>query len=257
MPSSRHATRSGPLTTSVALLVALMITLTGCSSKGTATAVATTSNPGLAATPTASTAATSPANSATTSAATTSAASGSAATSSPASTHPVKAVRTLTVAGASGRKYPITIWGEDKISTCHDHAYGAPMIAFLISHPCGGANRLLFTTKVNGAGRTIAVSLIETSFAGSSPDKPYDNANAFQTLVSKDGTGNINDLLREGYRLPDGTSRIPTPDAFTALGQDAGVWVYDLWYTTGRTPNNAPELILLAQDLFLQPISTG
>ena len=58
--------------------------------------------------------------------------------------------------------------------------------------------------------------------------------------------------MREGYRLPAGPSSVPQPDAFDALGQDAGVVVTDAWYLDGPTPENDPRLVKMARDLFLQ-----
>jgi hypothetical protein len=80
----------------------------------------------------------------------------------------------------------------------------------------------------------------------------YKTAGDFRTLVAADGTGNINDLLREGRRLPSGPSAVPTPDAFSVLGQDAGVAIVDAWYLDGPTPNNDPALVKMGHDIFLQ-----
>jgi predicted small secreted protein len=175
--------------------------------------------------------------------------SGPGSTSS-ANPHPVPStpVRTVTVVG-SHNTYVVKIWAEVTDPTCFDHAYGTSVITYLTQHPCGGLTRRLATTTVNGRGVGFAQSTL--NFKGTAP-KVYTTAGDFEQLVTKDGTGNIDDLLRDGYRLPSGPTRVPSPDAFKALGQDGGCTITDAWYLSGSTPNNDPALVTMAQDFFLQ-----
>lgn len=108
---------------------------------------------------------------------------------------------------------------------------------------------MLATTSVNG--RPVGFNQSVTGFPGP-PDDPYKHARQFIALELRDGTGSINDLLREGYRLPTGPDAVPSPDAFNALGQDSGATVWNAWYVDGPTPVNDPPLIKMTQDLFLQ-----
>jgi hypothetical protein len=172
-------------------------------------------------------------------------------TSAAPSTHPVPAtpLKTATV-DASGRHYVLKVWADVQDDTCTGHAYGAPMIAFLAEHPCNGLDRRLVTTTVNG--QDVGFDIASTSFAPGPQNSPYVNTAAFRTLVRKDGTGNFNDLLREGWRVPGGPTSVPSPDAFVDVGQDNGVSVYDIWYLSGPTPANDPELLRMAQDVYLQ-----
>jgi hypothetical protein len=174
----------------------------------------------------------------------------SAAASTSASVHPVPSapVRTATVTFA-GRTYPIQVWAEVRNATCADHAYGQ-VATFLTTHPCGGMTRQLATTSVNGKAVGFAVTAID--LPSSDPAHPYANAAAFHALVDADGTGNVNDLMREGYRLPSGPSSVPSPDAFKTLAQDTGVNIYDMWYLNQSTPTNDPALLQMAQDIYLQ-----
>ena len=171
-------------------------------------------------------------------------------TGTPVTTHlpPAQPVRVAHV-DAGGRHYDITIWFNVDNVDCADHAYGQ-VAAFLAAHPCHGLTRQLATTTVNG--RAVGFNASALGIAGSDAQHPYDNASAFRALVDSDGTGNVNDLLREGYRLPSGPSAVPSPDAFRVLAQDAGVTVYDMWYLAGPTPDNDPALEQLAQDIYLQ-----
>lgn len=182
-------------------------------------------------------------------------ASSSAPSSPPASsgsgTHPVPSqpLRTVTVTGSNGTKYTVQIWADVSDPSCFDHAYGQPVITFLTQHPCKGLRRYLGTTTVNG--RPVGFAQESTGFAGTATD-PYIYTSQFTQLVQRDGTGSIDDLMREGYRLPSGPTSVPSPDAFNCLGQDQGVTIWDLWYLDGPTPNNDKALVDLTGALFLQ-----
>jgi hypothetical protein len=176
----------------------------------------------------------------------------STATSATASVSVVPApsspVRTATVPAGS-TTYLVKIWTETTNADCAAHAYGAPVISYLQAHPCSGVTRLLATTTVNGKSVGFAQSAI--GFKGTAPDV-YTTAGRFRSLVTQEGTGNLNDLLREGRRLPSGPTAVPSPDAFSALGQDAGVTIVDAWYLDQPTPDNDPALVKMAHDIFLQ-----
>jgi hypothetical protein len=169
---------------------------------------------------------------------------------SPAAPVPTTPLRTETVtAYADNTAYKIQVWVEDTTVNCEGHAYGAPVIAYLKAHLCKSMSRLLASTTV--AGRPVGIAQALISFSGNAPDV-YQTAGDFKTLVTQDGTGNITDLLREGKRFPNSGTKIGSPDAFSAQGQDSAVGIEDVWYLDGPTPNNAPELMKLAESLFLQ-----
>ena len=162
---------------------------------------------------------------------------------------PSEPVRTAVVHASDGTTYVVKIWWDVKNDTCFDHAYGQPIITFLTQHPCTGLERYLATTTVNG--RPVAFAESATGFPGTARD-PYRWASRFGTLEKADGTGSLNDLLREGYRLPSGPTAIPSGEAFNVIGQDQGVTVWDVWYLDGTTPTNDPALIKMTNDVFLQ-----
>ena len=124
------------------------------------------------------------------------------------------------------------------------------MIDFLTAHPCSGLDRVLGDDdgrRPRGRLRRVDARLRRRR------TRPCTGSRAkFQDLVRRDGTGNLNDLLREGYRLPSGPTSVPSPDAFNVLGQDAGVAVVDAWYLNGPTRHNDRALVHMAQDIFLQ-----
>ena len=173
-----------------------------------------------------------------------------ASTSATSTIHPAPPtpVRTVTVNTHEGTVYLVKIWWDVRNRTCFDHAYGT-IVNFLTTHPCSGLERYLATTTVNG--RPVAFAESATGFPGT-PRNLYGEAGRFSELEQANGTGSLNDLLREGYRLPSGPTSIPPGEAFNVLGQDQGVTVWDAWYLDGATPTNDPALIKMTQDLFLQ-----
>jgi hypothetical protein len=166
-------------------------------------------------------------------------------------THPApsRPVRNATAHAVDGVTYHIKIWWMVRNNSCAAHSHGTAVTSFLTAHPCRGLQRVLATTTVHG--RRVGFNESSTGFAGP-PQDPYRYARQFIALELRDGTGSLDDLLREGYRLPSGPQAVPSPDAFNALGQDNGVAVWDAWYLHGPTPINDPALIQMTQDLFLR-----
>lgn len=162
---------------------------------------------------------------------------------------PANPLHIATVHAPDGTTYVVKIWADVTDDTCFDHAHGGPVVTFLTKHPCNGLHRLLGTTTVKG--RPVGFALSSTGFRGPVTD-PYKWAGQFAQLEEKDGTGSIDDLMMDGYRLPQGPSSIPSGEAFNVLGQDEGVTIWDAWYLDGSTPNNDKALIKMTQDLFLQ-----
>lgn len=162
---------------------------------------------------------------------------------------PSAPLRTVTTHSSDGASYVVKIWAENEVTDCAAHAYGAPVIRYLHAHPCDGMRQVLATTVVNGKNVGFAQRSIGFRGAGNSS---YRIAGRFRELVSRSGTGNLNDLMREGYRLPSGQTQVPFPNAFSALAQDNSVTVVEAWYLDRPTPDNDPQLVRMASDIFLQ-----
>jgi hypothetical protein len=171
--------------------------------------------------------------------------------SSAAAPHPVPSqpLRTVTARGGNGSTYVVKLWAEVELKDCAANAYGAPVIAFLRQHPCAGIRSVLATTAVNG--RAVGFAQRSIGFRGAG-DSSYRTAGRFRALVSRSGTGNLDDLMRAGYRLPSGPTQVPFPNAFNAQGQDNGVSIVEAWYLSGPTADNDPALERMEQDIFLQ-----
>lgn len=179
---------------------------------------------------------------------------GSGPRSSPPVAHPISRV---TVTGSTtGTAYQVDIWAVDRITDCAAHAYGSALVAFLRAHPCHSATRRLLTLDLDG--REVALSSVAVTLppygSGTSGDV-YRYAGEFVRLENANGTGSMDDLLREGVRVPGVQSAIPADEAFLVQGEDLGVAVFDAWYVHGPTPSQAVELVRLERDLTLTPIS--
>ena len=167
---------------------------------------------------------------------------------------PSASYKVVTVHGTgSGRTITARLYASDSILDCAAHAYGR-IVAFLRRHACHVTHRILATTDLGG--RTAVVSAISTSFAGTASD-PYGVTAEFIKLERSDGTGSINDLLREGHAVPGVATHIPQHEVFQVLGQDDGATIFDAWYVQGSTGDRDKALKNLEVELFLTPLTSG
>ncbi len=173
---------------------------------------------------------------------------------SPSTPSPNATYHVVTVQGtSSGRSISVRVYASDTIADCAAHAYGS-IVEFLRKHPCHGAHRVLATTVVGG--RTAVLSAVSTSFSGTDTD-PYGVTGKFINLERSDGTGSINDLLRDGHPIAGIANRIPQHEVFQVVGQDNGATIFDAWYAHGSTNDNDKTLNNLEVELFLTPLTNG
>jgi len=152
--------------------------------------------------------------------------------------------------GLDGKPYNLAVWAQDKFTNCAAHAYGTPMITFLNSHPCYGAARSLSTLYLGNREATLSIITIEFK-PGPSDPAGYKAAEKFNQLETSSGTGALNDLLRDGTRIPTLATAIPAHESFYVTGQDAAITVFDGWWTTGTTHDQDLTLLNVEKNLFL------
>jgi len=172
--------------------------------------------------------------------------------STPSSTSaaPQTAIKTVTIQGAGNTNgtYVMSLWATDDVSDCAAHSYGQ-IVTYFQQHPCRAATRYLWTLPY--VGRTAAVSIV-CLVAADNPGgaDPYLYREKFVTLEKANGTGSIDDLIREGKRIPGTAGRIPSDEVFGVFDEDAQACVMDAWYTTGTTNPQDSDLRSLESDLF-------
>ncbi|MCV2490865.1 hypothetical protein OF117_16035 [Geodermatophilus sp. YIM 151500] len=104
--------------------------------------------------------------------------------------------------------------------TCADHAYGE-VAAFFAGGDCTGLARALYSAELDG--RPVVVSVARVRM----PDTAA--ARALQGLADTNGTGNVNDLLREGVRYPGGPEKLSGAEYASALSGPAVTIVESSW----------------------------
>lgn len=154
----------------------------------------------------------------------------------------------------TGKRYCGLVWTSDEIHDCAKHAHGARMIAFLKKHTCGPTGRVLAT--VFARHDAINVSSIETSFSGT-PRNPFGAQLQFTNLVKSPSGGNIDDLLREGHRMPGPHGRMSAHAVLGVFTIGQNINVIDTWYRNKPTPNNDYNLRLVEADLKLSRLLGG
>lgn len=166
-----------------------------------------------------------------------------------------KPLRVETIEGTNNSgTYRMTLWAKDDQRNCAAHAYGQ-VAAFFGQHPCRAMTRYLWTLPFNGREAVVSIVIVLNEIGPLQPingvSYTYEYAEQLTKLENSPGTGSVNDLLREGHRIPGVGSSIPVGEVFQVLGEDSGVDVFDAWYATGTTASNDPALRQLEQNLFL------
>jgi hypothetical protein len=156
---------------------------------------------------------------------------------------PPGAVEVVVNGLATGHLYRVFVWAGDQISSCANHAYGSAVVSYLREHPCRGAWRRLATLELNGREVALSIVTVEEQAPGPKPDTTN-----LSSVIDRHG-GGINDLLREGARIPGAQSRVPVDHAYTHGGEDFYATYLYAWYVDGSTRPQAAELVRLEQDL--------
>ena len=116
----------------------------------------------------------------------------------------------------------------DDQTNCAAHSYGQ-VKAFFTKTPCSSVHRTLATT--NQGGRTVIVSSYAVTFDTAAQAAQY------LKLVATDGTGDVNDLLREGITYPGAPSALPD-FAFASAARGTKVAVSEAGYVSGASSSD-------------------
>jgi hypothetical protein len=138
-------------------------------------------------------------------------------------------------AGSSAAGALPTGWvrrADDDQTNCTAHSYGQVQL-FFARTPCISVHRSLLTTEQDG--RNIVVAANTVTFGNLS------QATRYLRLVTSDGTGNVNDLLREGVRYPGSPSKLPAT-AFASRQDGTRVLVAEAGFVDGRSDYRNPIL---------------
>ncbi|GAA1237287.1 hypothetical protein [Oryzihumus leptocrescens] len=121
---------------------------------------------------------------------------------------------------------------SDTVTDCAAHSRGKVKETFR-QVPCVKVTRSVGTGTVNGRKVLFVVSRIEMSSS--------DDAARIKAVLDGDGTGNVNDLLREGKRFAGGPGRMPR-SGYASVQADEIVGVAEAGYLDGTSSDSDPAL---------------
>ncbi len=117
--------------------------------------------------------------------------------------------------------------------TCQGHAYDA-VAAFFASSDCTALGRSLWSADAGGQPAVVSLSRVTM------PDVA--NAQALRSLADTDGSGNVNDLLREGVRYDGGPEKLSGAQ-YASAQQDTRVTIVETSWTGGPGASSALDAL--------------
>jgi hypothetical protein len=128
---------------------------------------------------------------------------------------------------------------KDVITDCAGHSHGKTKTSFQ-SHNCVTATRSLATGRVSGRPALYVTSRIQMA----SPEE----AASLKQVLDASGTGNLNDLLREG-RTFDGAPRVMPRSGYASVQKDTVVVVAEAGFIDGGSSSNTNPALRAAAAL--------
>jgi hypothetical protein len=125
-----------------------------------------------------------------------------------------------------------TVQVTDAITDCAGHSHGRTRSSFKTEN-CVKATRFLATGQVSGRPTLYVVSRIQMASA--------DAAASVKQVLDGSGTGNLNDLLREGKTFPGAPSTMPD-SGYASVQTGAVVVVSEAGFVHGPSSNTDPAL---------------
>jgi hypothetical protein len=145
----------------------------------------------------------------------------------------VRRTPTATTQSSAPAGYAVKV--TDVITDCASHARGRTKVSFE-AHNCVKATRSIATGQIRGRPALYVVSRIQMASA--------EAAAAVKEVLDGSGTGNLNDLLREGKTFPG--APVKMPDSGYASVQTGGVLtVAEAGFVDGG-PSSSTDLALRA-----------
>ena len=146
----------------------------------------------------------------------------------------------ITGSGPKPGTYDMTLWAQDVITDCGAHSYGQKIVDYFSAHPCRSATRRLWTFPLNSRTAVLSVISVSAQIGKINENPDFEYAVQLADLENADNTGSVNDLLREGNRVPGVATAIPAAEVFSVTTQDGLVVIMDGWYATATTsPSDA------------------
>ena len=140
---------------------------------------------------------------------------------------------TTTVQSSAPAGYVVKL--SDVIIDCAKHARGRVKISFG-TLPCVKAARSLATGRISGRPALFVVSRIQMASA--------EAAASIKQVLDGSGTGNLNDLLREGKTFPGGPQKMPI-SGYTSVQTGTVVTVVEAGFIDGG-PSSSTDAALRA-----------
>jgi hypothetical protein len=124
-----------------------------------------------------------------------------------------------------------------KDSSCGEHAYGQ-IKAFLQATPCQQLTRALYTTSAEDGRKVFTnVSVVRMRNA--------DDAAKLRELTDKDGTGNVNDLVREKLVKLPGLGSLSGGQGYKAVQHDANVIIVEADFEGAKRVDKSKDEAIL------------
>jgi hypothetical protein len=127
-------------------------------------------------------------------------------------------------------------------TSCANHAYGT-VAGFFAAQDCLGLSRALWSADVAGQPAVVSLSRVVM------PDDA--SAQALIKLTDGDGTGNVNDLLREKVSYAGAPARLSNAQYASSRNAATVTIVEASWAKAG--PGTSAELDLLASNALTLP----
>jgi hypothetical protein len=128
--------------------------------------------------------------------------------------------------------------------TCAGHAYG-DTAAFFAGADCTGLSRALYSTRIDGEPVVVSVARVQM------PDTAA--ARELQALTDRNGSGNVNDLLREGVRYTGSPAELSGAEYASAVSGSAVTIVESAW-VDDETDGGSAEIDRIADAGLALPV---